>query len=473
MEPTLDRRDFLGALGGTAMALGASSAAAAQEAGAPQTGAAAGPARLGVQERTREARMRWWHQARFGMFVHWGLYSVIGHQEWVMESEGIPIPQYELLAKHFTPRPGAAREWAKLARRAGQKYMVLTTKHHEGFCLWDTKLTDYNAARQGPRRDLVREFVEAARAEGLRVGFYYSLMDWHHPDGARCKTDPAARARFVDYTHGLVRELMSNYGTIDILWYDVDWPLTPEQWRADEMNRMVFALQPNIIVNNRNGLPGDFSTPEHKIEAADRAWESCDTMNLGWGYQRSDDEWKSARRIVNDLTVCAQQGGNYLLNIGPDANGDVPEPSVQVLNEVGAWLRTNGAAIYGAEGRASAAMGNYDNFTKVGNKLFLHVYFWPSRTPAAAWLDFYGPETVIAVGGVRSRVMAARLLKTGERVAFTQDATTVRLTGLPADPPDSPTTVIEIECDGPAFVDHHLIRPEWPRYGVGVGEMRA
>ncbi len=209
--------------------------------------------------------MRWWHEDKFGMFIHWGLYSLIGRQEWTLEMEGIPLSQYELLAKHFNPRPGAAREWAKLARKAGQKYMVMTSKHHEGFCMFDTKLTNYCAPKQAAGRDLVREFIEAARAEGLKVGLYYSLMDWHHPDGARCATDPEARRRFVDYTHGLIRELMTNYGKIDILWYDVNLPLTPEQWESEKMNRMVFELQPHIIVNNRNGLEGDFSTPEQTI----------------------------------------------------------------------------------------------------------------------------------------------------------------------------------------------------------------
>ena len=160
----------------------------------------------------RERRMKWWHEARFGMFIHWGLYSVLGRHEWVMEDEGIPVAEYEQLAKRFKPRPNAAREWARLAKQAGQKYMVMTTKHHEGFCNFDTKLTNYCAPKQGPGRDLVKEYVEAARAEGLRVGFYYSLMDWHHPDGARCATDEQARRRFVDYTHGLIHELMSNYG---------------------------------------------------------------------------------------------------------------------------------------------------------------------------------------------------------------------------------------------------------------------
>src|SRR5213076_1974104 len=165
-----------------------------------------------TDEADRERRMKWWHEAKFGMFIHWGLYSTLGRHEWVMENEGIPVSEYEKLAPNFKPVPNAARAWAQLAKRAGQKYMVMTTKHHEGFCNFDTKLTDYCATKRGPGRDLVREYVEAARAEGLRVGFYYSLMDWHHPDGARSKTDEAARSRFVNYIHGQVKELMTNYG---------------------------------------------------------------------------------------------------------------------------------------------------------------------------------------------------------------------------------------------------------------------
>jgi len=217
-----------------------------------------------------ERRIQWWQEAKFGMFIHWGLYSVIGRHEWAMEVEGIPISQYEILAKHFNPKPNAARDWARLAKQAGQKYMVMTTKHHEGFCNFDTKLTDYCAPKQAAGRDLVREFVDAARAEGLRVGFYYSLMDWHHPDGARCATDEAARQRFVAYTHGLIRELMTNYGKIDILWYDVDWPLKPEQWESQKMNDMVFQLQPEIIVNNRSWRHRDltsFITESHVTPA--------------------------------------------------------------------------------------------------------------------------------------------------------------------------------------------------------------
>ena len=233
----------------------------------------------------QQRRMVWWHQARFGMFIHFGLYAAHGRHEWAMELEAIPVTEYQRFTDGFKPQPGSPRKWAQLAKAAGMKYMVLTSKHHEGFCNWDTKLTNYNATQFGPKRDIIREYVEAARAEGLRVGFYYSLMDWHHPDGARCATDPAARRRFVDYTHGLIRELMTNYGKIDVLWYDVSWPLDTAGWESERMNQMVFQLQPDIIVNNRNGLPGDFSTPEQTIRAEEggRAWESCMTSMTSLG----------------------------------------------------------------------------------------------------------------------------------------------------------------------------------------------
>jgi alpha-L-fucosidase len=205
--------------------------------------------------------MQWWREAKFGMFVHWGLYSVLGRHEWVMENEGIPITEYEPLAKRFQPAPNSARAWARLARETGMRYIVMTTKHHEGFCQFDTNLTNYCATKQGPGRDLVKEYVAAARGEELRVGFYYSLMDWHHPDGARCATDEAARQRFVAYIHGQIRELLTNYGKVDVLWYDVAWPLDAAGWEYERMNKMVFDLQPDIIVNNRNLLPRGLLNP--------------------------------------------------------------------------------------------------------------------------------------------------------------------------------------------------------------------
>jgi len=464
------RRSFLKQLGAAgALALSASTASGMEPGSSVGVDEVSESSSSAQQAATREKRMAWWHEAKFGMFIHWGLYSVIGQHEWAMEVEGVPIPQYEILAKNFKPRPNAAREWARLAKRAGQKYMVMTTKHHEGFCHWDTKLTDYCAPKQGPGRDLVREFVDAARAEGLRVGFYYSLMDWHHPDGAKCKTDLAARKRFVEYTHGLVRELMTNYGKIDVLWYDVDWPLTPDEWESERMNQMVFELQPEIIVNNRNGLDGDFSTPEQHIEAskAGRAWETCMTLNDSWGFNRGDDAWKTPKNIVDNLATCARGGGNYLLNIGPKPDGSIPEESVTALELVGKWLETNGKAIYGTE-RGQMDWNTNANYTRRGNTLYIHQHFWPGHTPAAEWLSFYQPEVVIALGGVKPKVLSARLWKTGQKVDFTQDEFACRMTGLPLVAPDQPATVIEVECDGEPVVNHDAMRPLWPRYKVGV-----
>ena len=393
------------------------------------------------------------------MFIHWGLYSVYGHHEWAMEEEGIPVAEYEQLAKQFKPQPHAARSWAKLAKQAGQKYMVMTSKHHEGFCNFDTKLTNYCAPKQGPGRDLVAEFrdfsaqrgylVEAARAEGLRVGFYYSLMDWHHPDGARCATDEAARQRFVEYTHGLVRELMTNYGKIDILWYDVDWPLDAKGWESEKMNEMVFKLQPDIIVNNRNGLAGDFSTPEQEIRVskAGRAWETCMTMNDSWGYQRADDNWKSAKTLVRNVVECAQGGGNYLLNIGPKGDGSIP------VESVGRWMDKHGPTIYETE-RSQVDNSVMAGFTRKGNTLYVQVYNWPGST--------------VAVGGLRTKVSSAKLFTTGRKVDVKQEDLRVQFTGLPEKAPEEPVTTIEVESDGEPAQDTESVRKERPRRGVGI-----
>jgi alpha-L-fucosidase len=335
------------------------------------------------------------------------------------------------------------------------KYMVLTSKHHEGFCNWDTKLTNYNAVKFGPRRDVLREFVDAGRAEGLRVGFYYSLMDWHHPDGARCQSDEAARRRFLDYTHGLIRELMTQYGKIDVLWYDVSWPLDANGWESEKMNQMVFALQPDIIVNNRNRLAGDFSTPEQDIIAAGggRAWESCMTLNDSWGYQRADDNWKSARTVIRNLISCARDGGNYLLNIGPMPDGSVPPESVRILSEVGEWMKANGDTIYKSE-PCNPRRSAYANFTRSGNTLYMHVHFWPGGD--------------VSISGLRVKALSAKLLRTGAPLTIKQDDYRTHLIDLPMQAPDSPVTTIAIECDGTPVQDTDFVRINKPRAGVGI-----
>jgi alpha-L-fucosidase len=380
-------------------------------------------------DKDRARRMRWWHDARFGMFIHWGLYAQLGRHEWVMNKERIPLTEYEKLADTFDPKPRPAREWARLAKKAGMKYMVMTTKHHEGFCLWDTEQTDYNAVRRSPGRDLVREYVDACRQAGLRVGFYYSLMDWHHPDGARCFRSEAARKRFVAFTHGCVRELCGNYGKIDILWYDVPWPLrTPEAWESRKMNAMVRRLQPDIILNNRSCLPEDFGTPEEHIQAAEpgRAWEACMTFNGSWGYMpyAPDDDWHSARDVVNMLIRCTNGGGNLLLNIGPAPDGSVPSIAYDRLLPVGKWLGRYGEAIYGQVDRIGGRLqsGNIGTWTLKGRSAYFITGRWP------------GSEIVI--GGLKTKLRKAVLLPDETRVKFRQEGERLVLRGLPKRNPD-------------------------------------
>ena len=421
------RRDYLKALTASTVLVGG---------GCGQPATVSRPASTSPPD--HERRIRWWRDAKFGMFIHWGVYSLLGRDAWAMGDEDIPLHEYEPYARQFQPQPNAARAWARLARESGMKYMVMTAKHHEGFCLFDSKLTDYCAPRQGPGRDLAREYVDAARAEGLRVGFYYSLMDWHYPDWLHAKDDAAARRRFVDYTHGQIRELLTNYGKVDILWYDMAVPLDAEGWESEKMNRMVLELQPEILVNNRNRLAGDFSTPEESTQAGKGDWESCMTINDSWGYCAGDQTWKSPQRIVRDLVECARDGGNYLLNIGPKADGSVPEPSVRILKAVGKWLEKNGAAIYGTQ-KCRFPHGNVEAYTRKGNTLYTHVHFWPGST--------------VTVGGVTTQVKSARLLATGKEVAFTQKGRQVIFSGLPAEPPDELVTVIAAECESEPVQD--------------------
>ena len=444
---SVDRRGLMIAAATAPTVLAASPAASQPPPGRDPSGDAPTP--------DQQRRMKWWHDAKFGMFIHFGLYAAHGRHEWAMENEAIPVAEYQTFTASFNPAPGTPRKWAQLAKAAGMKYMVLTSKHHEGFCNWDTKLTNYNAVNFGPKRDVIREYVEAARAEGLRLGFYYSLMDWHHPDGARCQSDPAARRRFVDYTHGLVRELMTNYGKIDILWYDVSWPLDAEGWESEKMNQMVFGLQPDIIVNNRNRLAGDFSTPEQtiKAESGGRAWESCMTLNDSWGFQRADDNWKTPRTVIRNLITCARDGGNYLLNIGPEPDGSIPPESVRILSQVGEWMKTGGQTIYGAD-PCQVARSAYANFTRKGNTLYMHVHFWPG--------------TDVSISGLKQKVLSAKILKTGQSATVSQDGFRTHITGLPATAPDSPVTTIVLECDGAPVQDTDYVRINKPRAGVGI-----
>lgn len=405
------------------------------------------PAKLTAAEKDQQRRLAWFRQARFGMFIHWGLYAQLGRHEWAMEIEHWPLREYEKLAKTWHPRPRAPREWARLAAESGCRYMVMTTKHHEGFCLFDSALTDYNAVKQGPGRDLVAEYVEACREFGLRIGFYYSLMDWHHPDGMRCKISEPARRRFVDYIHGQIRELLTNYGKIDIMWYDVSYPLDAAGWESEQMNRMVLTLQPDIIINNRNQLPGDFGTPEEHVRPEERMWEACMTTNQSWGYAPIGQQWRTAWEVVDMLRICAAGGGNLLLNLGPAPDGSLPAPGKRLFREVGRWLDRNGKAIYEATDPVPPIRPFTGACTAQGNTLYFHCRRWPG--------------TELVIGGIANKVLSVRYLVGGAKVKFTQTPDQLFLHGLPEQAPDPLATVFALELDGrPKGRGSHMTIPQ-------------
>lgn len=391
--------------------------------------------------RTRPQRMDWWKKARFGMFIHYGLYSIVGRHEWVQVQENIPVEEYEKLAYQFNPKPGCCREWAKLAKEAGMKYMVMTTRHHEGFSLWDSKVNPYNSMNYCGR-DLVREFVDACREFGLGVGLYSSLMDWHHPDGGICAYDTAARRRFLDYTEALNTELLTNYGKIDILYYDSYSPMTTwEGWDSLERNQRLRALQPDIIINDRSGLDEDYTTPEGSIYACEREWEACMTFNgLSWGYVDSRQMipyTHSPQQIIMMLASCASGSGNLLLNIGPMPDGSVPEEAFEPLRTVGKWLEVNGEAVYGncIKNKEGYGLNAVTSFTR-GEK---YVYGWNHMWPSGGTMGFggwFGPPKSIT-------------LMDGTPIEFEHKGHRIILKNLPADPPDkiAGITVLRIEFE--------------------------
>ena len=362
-----------------------------------------------------------------------------------MERENIPIPEYEKLADTWQPKPRPMREWARLARQAGMHYMVMTTKHCDGYCLWDTQQTDYNSVRRSPGRDLVREYVEACREYGLKIGFYHVLMDWHHPDARLCHKDEGARRRYVDYVRGCVRELMSNYGPIDILWWDAAWPMqTAAKWESVETNAMVRALQPNILINNRHELAEDFDTPEGHLTPSKpgRMWESFMTFDDTGGYMPSAVDWRSVREVLEMLRTVAAGQGNLALNIGPTADGSVPPKAVRRLQAAGRWLARNGEAVYGPVDRVQRLEWMpTGHWTLKGNT----AYYWVRRWP--------GKE--ITIGGLKPTPRRVTYLATGEPVAFTQRDNRVLLYDLPEASPDgiAGVCVFKLEFDAPPYQD--------------------
>jgi alpha-L-fucosidase len=386
----------------------------------------------------RQARLKWWTDARFGMFLHWGLYALPARHEWVKSNERMTDEAYARYFAHFNPDLYNPREWARAARLAGMKYFVVTMKHHEGFCLWDSKLTDYKATRTPYGQDLIMPLVQAMRAEGLRVGFYYSLLDWHHPDYTvdmhhPMRDDQAfvenSKTRdlgnYADYLFAQVREILTEFGRIDTLFLDFSFPGANgkgrNEWRSEKLLNMIRKLQPGIIVNDRLDLldvPGgwDYRTPEQfmprewvKVDGKPVPWETCQTFSGSWGYDREESTWKSVHQLVAMLIETVSKGGNLLLNVGPTARGTFDGRAMDRLQGIGAWMEKNGRSITGctqapAEFRAPANC--LLTYTAEGKRLYVHVLEWPLG--------------VLALDGFAGRVEYAQLLHDASEVPFTE-----------------------------------------------------
>lgn len=342
----------------------------------------------------------WFEAARFGLFIHWGLYALPARHEWVKSRERLTDEQYQRYFDHFDPDLFDPREWARTAKRAGMRYAVLTTKHHDGFCLWDSALTEYKVTNTPHGTDVVAAYVDAFRAEGLRIGFYHSLIDWHHPqftidhmhpqrDDQELRAADRNMAEYADYLHGQVRELLTGYGPVDYLFFDFTYRDTeperkgPAEWQSEKLLALVRDLQPGILVNDRLGIPGDFVTPEQvqptgqlTRDGAPVLWEACQTLNGSWGYHRDNHDDKSPDLLVRMLVDGVAKGGNMLLNVGPNGRGTFGPRAEATLAAIGEWLDLHGRSIYGC-GVSSYQPPPDCRYTQRGDRMYLHVFAWP------------------------------------------------------------------------------------------------
>ncbi|MGE5362059.1 MAG: alpha-L-fucosidase [Bacteroidales bacterium] len=416
---------------------------------------------------TDAARMSWWREARFGMFIHWGLYAipagewkgVTTYGEWIRDSAKIPLAEYEQFQSQFNPTRFDAREWVRMAKDAGVRYIVITSKHHDGFALFDSGLTDWDVMATPFKRDIMKELVDACREAGLRIGWYHSIMDWHHPDylprrpWEKRSAQGANYDRFVEYLKGQVKELLTKYGPIDVMWFDGQWESTWTHERGLDMYRYVRSLQPNIIVNNRVDkgggdyqltrdatFAGDFGTPEQEVPPMGLPgvdWETCMTMNDNWGYNSHDQNFKSPEQLIRTLVDVASKGGNLLLNVGPTAEGLFPQPSIERLAAIGRWMRVNGESIYGTTASPFPALpwgrATVKRATDGTTRLYLHVFDWPRNGK-------------LSVSGLLSDTRSAFLLADASRKALVTGRDADALTiALPTEAPDAVDSVIALE----------------------------
>jgi alpha-L-fucosidase len=427
------------------------------------------------------SRFDWFNKAKFGLFIHWGLYAVpagawgteTSHGEWIMMQAGIPSREYEKLAAQFNPVKFDAAEWVGLAKDAGMNYLVITAKHHDGFCMYDSKLTDYDIVDATPfKRDPVKELSEASRKAGVKFCAYYSIVDWHHPDFPQRYAqirrpwpdgfhgDPRPDAdikKYADYQKGQVRELLTKYGDVGILWFDGGGSFRNRDRKAlldgQSLVDMIHELQPGTLINNRLGFGGDYGTPEQSIPDGPQPgpFEVCMTLNGHWGYNKNDSNWKSSNEILRNLVDIASKGGNYLLNVGPTAEGVIPPESVRILHEVGQWLKVNGESIYettagpSGENVRATASAKVDPAVKVRGprmtrkpgKLFVTLLDWPTD------------QKVFMEGMKGKLVTRAYLLADPARKPLALDAHERSLfIELPKAAPDANPAVIVLELKG-------------------------
>lgn len=439
----------------------------------------------------RDARMEWWRDARFGVFIHWGLYAVPagewngkpvpGAGEWILNGAQIKPEDYEPLQKQFNPVKFDAKRWVEIAKNAGMKYIVITSKHHDGFGLWDSKVTDWDVMNTPFGRDILKELAAACKEAGIRLCFYHSIMDWHHPDYLPRRgwdtrpTDNADFNRYRDYMKAQLKELLGgDYGDIGVVWFDGEWESTWNHEFGKDLDDYVRSLDSDIIVNNRvdvgregmagltrqgpDRFRGDFGTPEQEIPATGFQsvdgspvdWETCMTMNGTWGFHKHDTNWKSAETMIRMLSDIASKGGNFLLNVGPTAAGEIPPESVERLAAMGTWLKANGDAIYGTTASLFPKLPwgrSTTRTTKDGTTLYFHVFDWPK-------------DGSLRIPGLMNEPSNVRILGSSNAVSAARSGGDVVLT-VPKTAPDPVATVIALDVAGtPTIVKGAELRPD-------------